>query len=495
MKLLEQPWYQRAWSVVSLFLGGLLSLLVGAPVALGANEVTTTVLTNDEATEYIAEKTLRVALYKLSAYQFAEKHTLPANSGRVFQMTRYEHLTLPQNPLQQGTTPGNTPMTISKVTATAEQWGAVVTMYDVPLLTIKHNVLQKAIELLGMQAAKVFEREMQKVLMGCTDVAFAGTSNTTRNGLASGDHIVSLDIAKAVSTLRYNGAEEWSRSSSNTTAAYLERMGQSGGGTTKAKAGLGSSYEGYIGIIDPYVEQDLLADSTFVAAAEYSDIRALYAGEVGRWLGVVFVRSNFMPKITLLASPTTASVKITGQTGGYANNTAYDFRVTRVRKAYGLEEAVSAKIDQATDDSGTGISVVLPSGADYGYKVYAGANGGTLYEVQTAASSAAATADDLIGPVFEPNQTIYVTTLPTSGLAAPVDPAASTTVHTTWIFGKEAFGVVDLDKLQATLTPNTASDSDPLIQRRKAGWKAMFKCVITNNNFIRLIESTSDYDA
>jgi len=99
MDIAKQPWYTR-WGIwCQLTLAWVASLLVGAPVAFGmADEVTTTVLTNDEATEYIAEKTLRVALVHLAAYQFAEKHTLAANSGRLFQMTRYEHLTLPRTP-------------------------------------------------------------------------------------------------------------------------------------------------------------------------------------------------------------------------------------------------------------------------------------------------------------------------------------------------------------------------------------------------------------
>ena len=496
MKIMDRPWYSRWALAFKVGVLSVLSLLVGAPIALGANEVTTTVLTNDEATEYMAEKTLRIALVRLAAYQFAEKHTLGANSGRLFQLTRYEHLTLPQNPLQEGTTPANTPMTISKVTAMSEQWGTVITMYDVPLLTIKHNVLQKAIELLGMQAAKVFEREMQRTLMSVTNVAFAGTSNSDRTGLASGDVITSLDIQKAVSSLRNNGAEDWSRTSSNTNSAYLKRIGSSGGGTDTAQATMGEPETGLIGLIDPYIEQDLIKDATFLLAAQYSQQRRLYQGEVGKWLGVVFVRSNLMPSISLLSSPVCASANVTGFASGLAISSAYDLTVTRIRKAYGIEEAVSAKIDVSTDGSGDAISVILPTDTAYMYKVYIDQADavGVQYEVQTASSSTASTADDIQGPVFEGGQTIYITAEPAATYnAAPVDPVTAITIHTTWIFGKEAFGVVELDKLQATLTPNTASDSDPLIQRRKAGWKAMFKCVVQNHNFIRLIESTSAF--
>jgi hypothetical protein len=48
--------------------------------------------------------------------------------------------------------------------------------------------------------------------------------------------------------------------------------------------------------------------------------------------------------------------------------------------------------------------------------------------------------------------------------------------------------------LQSTLTAPVATDSDPLIQRRKAGWKVMFKAVINNQNFFARCESESAYD-
>ena len=484
----------QRWGQTGLALVGLVcSVLVGAPVAFGmANEVSTTTLSNADATEYIAEKTLRVALYELATYQFAEKHKLNPGEGRTFQLNRYEHLTLPQAPITQGVTPDNTALSVSKVTATAEQWGAVITMYDVPILTIKHPILQKAIGLLGVQAAKVFEREMQRALMSATNVQFIN-SRVSRTTLAAGDVLNSLEIRKAVSNLRKNGAARWTRNASNTPKSYIDRMLDSGGGTQGAKPGLSAtSYQGFIGIVDTDVAQDIQSDATFVNAAAYSNIRALHVGEIGMWLRVVWIESNFMPNITLLTSPTCATANMSGMSGGLTASTAYDVYVTRLSTSYGLEEAVSAKIDVSTDGSGDAISVILPAGDTYKYRVYLGTDAGTCYEVLTAATGTAATADSLSAP-YAANQTIYLTSIATSGNTAPTPPASGVTVHVTWVFGAEAFGCVELDRLQATLTQNQASDSDPLMQRRKAGWKTMFKGVVQNHNFIRKIESASNF--
>lgn len=62
-----------------------------------------------------------------------------------------------------------------------------------------------------------------------------------------------------------------------------------------------------------------------------------------------------------------------------------------------------------------------------------------------------------------------------------------------WVMGQEAFAVPELMSLQTFLTPAQASDSDPLVQRRKASWKVMFKPVICNELFIERLECTSRY--
>lgn len=463
--------------------------LVGAPVALGVNEVTTTVLANDEIVDYIADKTLRVAMFYMATYQFAEKFTIPQHSGRTFMATRYEHIQLPQNPLQQGVTPGNTAMTITRVSCVTEHWGQVITIPDVPLLSIKHPVMQKAIDRLGVAAAKTCEREVQRAMLAATNNQF-GNTRASRDLLVAGDTINSLEISKVVTNLRKNGADDWRRSNTNTTKGYLQKLIPEGGGTKIAVPGLGESPVGLIGICDPDVEQDLQTDATFTQAASYSNIRALQVNEIGKWKGVVWIRSNFMPYLSRLASPTVANANCTGQTGmGAAGNT--DISVSRVSLTYGLEEGIS--LTQTVNVANNSISLVLPAGATFAYRVYVGANNGTRYAVQTAASALAATADDLVGPTFSANQTIYITAIPTTGDTAPVAPAAGVTVHVVWVFGNEAVGCAELDALQAFLTPATPSDSDPLVQRRKAGWKLFFKPLILNNSFLRKLEVASAF--
>ena len=493
-RIIERSKQLLTWRAVWMFLAVLAGWVSGFPVAVGmAGEVSTTTLSNDEATEYISESTLRVALYHMALYQFAEKHTIPKGQGRTFQIPRYELLSLPQQPLTQGGTPANTSMTVNKVTCTAEQWGAVITIYDVPMLTVAHPVFQKAINLLGVQAGQVYEREAQRVLMAGTNAQFiAGRAN--RGALTAADVLVSSEIRKAVANLKHNGATKFQRTATNTTKNYLERVLPEGGGITKAKPSQESQYQGFIGVVDESVSQDLQSDSLFINADAYSNVRALFVGEIGMWLGVNWVESNFMPSIILLTSPTCAGANMSGFAGGFAASTAYDLVVTKVREAYGIEEYVSAVIDVTTGASDDSISVILPSASGYQFRIYAGTNGGTLYEVQSASSATTVAADDITGPSFDDGQTVYVTAIPTSGRVAPVAPTTGITVHVSFILGMEAFGVAELQALQAYITEDRAEKSDPLNQYRTAGWKGMFKVTIQNNSFLRVIESASNFD-
>ena len=67
-------------------------------------------------------------------------------------------------------------------------------------------------------------------------------------------------------------------------------------------------------------------------------------------------------------------------------------------------------------------------------------------------------------------------------------------VHESFFIGKDAFTVVTLDNMRSYLTKNEESDSDPLAQRRKAGWKVFFKAVINNNAFLAKFDSESAFD-
>lgn len=69
--------------------------------------------------------------------------------------------------------------------------------------------------------------------------------------------------------------------------------------------------------------------------------------------------------------------------------------------------------------------------------------------------------------------------------------ASNVTVYPTYIMGKDAYGVADLQKLRTYLTPLAPSDSDPLVQRRKVGLKVAFNSIILQQDALVRLESAS----
>lgn len=71
--------------------------------------------------------------------------------------------------------------------------------------------------------------------------------------------------------------------------------------------------------------------------------------------------------------------------------------------------------------------------------------------------------------------------------------ASTTTVHISYVFGRNAYAITDLQTLQM-FVQSPGGVSDPLEQKRTMGWKTSFKAVLLNNSFFLRIESGSNYN-
>lgn len=69
--------------------------------------------------------------------------------------------------------------------------------------------------------------------------------------------------------------------------------------------------------------------------------------------------------------------------------------------------------------------------------------------------------------------------------------ASTVTVYPTYVMGAGAYGVANLQNLQMYVTGGSATDSDPLAQRRKVGAKVAFNSIILQQDALVRIESAS----
>ena len=441
---------------------------------------TTSTLAADLVPLLIKERMLMISERNMTFYQLAQKETLPPGMGKTVQFTRYERLPLPLFPASEGNTPNSIPLTTAVVQAIVDQWISVVTLTDMGILTVRHPVLRVAQDRLGTQHSELIDRELEDTLAGGTNVAFAG-GRTSRSSLVAGDVTNTDLIRQIVANLRNQGAPS-------------------------LEGGL------YAGVVDPFMEMDISKDATFTNASSYSNIRTLLNGEIGTWMGVRWMRSNFIPIITYMSTAAdtapqftfaaaTAGLQATGFTAAGGNVV---IQVTKLDPQSGQELLISAVRTVTAAGAAWSLDVTQAAASTAGtYNFYVGLQGSSVPVFQTSlvlgnGAGAVVARFYLAGAQSLTSTPPAIVVQATGQVGPPAAPQVGTsgagpTVHRGYIFGKESFGVIDLAGLETFLTPATPTDSDPAVQRRSVSWKQPWKGVVLNPSFFSRFEAVSAF--
>ena len=433
------------------------------------NMQTTGTLAADVVGSYIADTLLDRAEKNTVFYDVCKKEKMPERSGEVIQFTRVERLVLPTRPLEEGVTPRATRMKLSKVTAMLDQWGMHVAITDRAEMTIKHPMLQQARDLLGDAHDELVDREIQVVLMGSTGVTYPGTI-TARSNITAADVVTTAMLRRITARLRRQGARPYDS-------------------------------RGYKGIIGPELEADINADPTFTNAGAYSQVATLRDFDIGKWMGVWWERSNFIPIFTQMAAGDVTEAAVTGgaiPAGATAFTAASTVRikVTRRDPDTGFEEDIYSEA-AVTDVAAFAVQIVIESTAISAiYRLYStlqdGATGTATLQVGEINHTAGAdTTLYLVKGGSGLASNVFVVT-GTGAVAPPDNPAVS--VHTGYVFGRGAVACVNLGGgMEAFFVPRKATESDPLAQRARAGFKRSFKACVLNPDYFYRFEAASNY--
>ena len=427
---------------------------------MAENTQTTTTFANDTVTEWMARTMLERAEHIQVFERYAMKVTLPGGQGDTVQFVQYNRPTSPNTPLTEGVTPGGQTITVSKVTAAVDQWGGYATLSDTAILQTFHGPFAETSKLMGEQWGQIRDREAQRVLDRGTAIFYQGTA-TTRATLGTGSYPVTNDCLRVVESLRGKGAPEYSSG-------------------------------GYVCICGTASEADLLLDPTFTQASTGGgDAAPLQRGEFKRWMGTTFVRSNMIPSLVLntACNPTTTTAASPSGDTALADAT-YVVVLAAVDK-YGNEFAISDGTDSTATTSQVN-SVVVPALITHavGYNLYMGttAANATLQRRGVTAGTYRVSGDGL-----GTNGIAYTTT----GQLVQEIPAAGVTVHKMYFIAKDAFAMTDNGSMVPTLTAATTesrtTDSDPLGQRRKVGYKGWFKAHILQQSRLARLECASRF--
>jgi N4-gp56 family major capsid protein len=109
------------------------------------------------------------------------------------------------------------------------------------------------------------------------------TLSSAAPGRAAGEAFASNDVIRIVG---WNGMTDTSTNKTDTGAVRLAQRDLVG---NRARA-YGDGYYG--ALTNPWTDYDFKGDTTWVNAASYSNISALWRGEIGRWFGFRFVETT-----------------------------------------------------------------------------------------------------------------------------------------------------------------------------------------------------------
>lgn len=421
---------------------------------------TFSVISNDAPNVWIAQRMHQLLERRLQLGQYAQKYQLVQRMGKTLRAVRYKRMNLPTTPLADGVPPDAVALATENVDVTLEQWGIVALITDVAQITTKHPALNIAIDRTGLAMAEVLEREMAVTLLAGTNVFFPGAV-TDRTGLAAVNKLDTATILKGTANLRTTGAPDM----------------------------FGSLYGG---CMHPNQEADVLAsDTTFKDISGFANVRKFEAGEIGVWMGVRWVRGNFLPVLKGVAAPAggaptaeVARVILTGTGGPFANTNVVKVRVVAREISTDYERKISQEGSVTITASDENVQVDLPTSANYVYDVYVSEATGSSVVRKQFSRQANSTSVTLTG--FQ-----------ATGATHPTAPASGVEVFIAWVFGMDAFGRVELDgmSLQSYITGPGAEFSNPLAQGRKVGSKIMWKSFLLDGSFMARIETGSGFPA
>ena len=277
-------------------------------------------LASDQQT-YFSAKLLEVAVLMTVLDQFGDKDPIPSNSSKSIQFNRLEKLATSTSPSQlvEGVMPDATGLAMSQFTAVAEQYGLVLRLSDLAELTSKHDVVGRALYVLGLHAAETYDILVFNVLSAATSTYFPNGKTATT--ITAADKLGYVDSTAIHANLMDQGARPYDDGN-------------------------------YVFVVAPQVHAVLQQDPDWKASHQLSKPDNIWRGEFGQLAGFRFVKSN---------APGFAPV--TSGTAGRANKAYFSFAIGR--NAYQITDLQNLRVYAAAPGGQTD---TLQQSRKLGYK-------------------------------------------------------------------------------------------------------------------------------
>lgn len=230
--------------------------------------ITTTAQVPPEVRTYFDRLLLTLARPYYIYDMFAQRRTIPLNSGDQMIFRRYATLTAATVPITDGTTPPGDALAVTDFSTQIKWYGNFVTITDQVQFTVQDRVLNEATRVLSLQLGLTLDTLIRNMM-----VATASSISCSHgvNGNTPTE-ITTPDIKTAVQALRLGNARLMTK----------PIQGENRFATSPVR----SSYWGFM---DVTLQQDLEACADFLSAANYPNPMDALEAEWGstnnvRWL-------------------------------------------------------------------------------------------------------------------------------------------------------------------------------------------------------------------
>jgi N4-gp56 family major capsid protein len=230
--------------------------------------LTTTAQVPPEVRTYFDRLLLTLARPYYVYDMFAQKRTIPLNSGDQMIFRRYSTLTAATVPIGDGTTPPGDALSVTDFSTQVKWYGNFVTITDQVQFTVQDRVLNEATRVLSLQLGLTIDTLIRNMM-----VATASSISCTHGGNGgTPTEISTADIKVAVRALRLGNARLMTK----------PIQGENRFATSPVR----SSYWGFM---DVNIQNDLEVCADFISAANYPNPMDALEAEWGstnnvRWL-------------------------------------------------------------------------------------------------------------------------------------------------------------------------------------------------------------------
>lgn len=214
-----------------------------------------------------AERVLKERLKdELTIYNDAEKKTLPKHHGNQISFRCFKKLTPNTTPLTEGVTPDANSLNVTEYAFSVKQYGDFIPLTDRMENESFDQILAEGSELLGEEAAEVFNTVMMNKLTKGTNVFYA--NGKTKATIGASDVITINDLHKMKAIFQRNNVKPFANGK-------------------------------YVFRISPDVEYDFKAatatNASWVDIMKYDKSEAIIKGEIGSIAGFKIVVDNTIP--------------------------------------------------------------------------------------------------------------------------------------------------------------------------------------------------------